>query len=128
MRYFFGIPFNYEYNFLHLKDTVEKALERRLGYKIAFVCNTVIYNGDAYMIDQNITEEEFCFLKITHGFDLIPTEVAEQYISDYKTKYRNPHKLDKTCLLNRRTVGQEVTLPDLEYGEMPAEGAKQWAD
>ena len=82
MRYFFGLPPTYNYNFLDNRDGVLAALTRLLGYKVGFLCNSYggIYNGDVYYIDQEITEEEYCFLKITHGFDKVDTDKAEHYI------------------------------------------------
>lgn len=58
-------------------------LSRSFGFKVGFLCNAYggIYDGDVYFIDQEISEEEFCILKITHGFDRVNTDIAERYIS-----------------------------------------------
>ena len=83
MKYYFGLSHPYQYDFLGITDTVELALKRKFGYSVKFLCNALggIYDGDVYFIDQNISEEEFCFLKITHGFDQVDTSTAENYIA-----------------------------------------------
>ena len=93
-KYYFGVPFGYEYDWSLGGKYGHNVLSRMIGKKVTFICNTETYKyGDTYAIDIE-DDEDIIMFRLKYGFDEVQTDIVENYVAYYEKMHNIKHEIN----------------------------------
>ncbi len=107
-RFYFGVPYTYEYEWGPDAQSAYDVLNRILGTKVIFICRSAIYDGYVYGVEAE--EDEIIILKLKCQFELIENRKAEEYINRFEAGgHGGLHEINK---LKHCSIQDKVSCPD----------------